>query len=63
MLLPSLVLGGVFVLMTLVWLSGYALAAVKASALLRRLRVAAAVDRLTGAILIGFGVRLALERR
>jgi threonine/homoserine/homoserine lactone efflux protein len=62
-LVPSLLLGGLFVLMTLAWLCAYVLVAVKASALLRRRRVSAAVDRLSGAILIGFGVRLALERR
>lgn len=62
-LVPSLLLGGLFVLMTLAWLCAYVLVAVKASALLRRRRVSAAIDRLSGAILIGFGVRLALERR
>jgi threonine/homoserine/homoserine lactone efflux protein len=62
-LIPSLVLGFVFLAMTLVWLAGYALMAVRASELLRRPRVSAAIDRLSGAILIGFGVRLALERR
>jgi threonine/homoserine/homoserine lactone efflux protein len=62
-LLPFLVLGGLFVLMTAVWLCGYALVAVKASAVLRRRRVKAAIDRVSGVILIGFGVRLALERR
>jgi RhtB (resistance to homoserine/threonine) family protein len=62
-LAPSLALGALFVLMTLAWLSAYALVAVKASAVLRRRRVSAAIDRLSGAILIGFGVRLALERR
>jgi RhtB (resistance to homoserine/threonine) family protein len=62
-LLPFLVLGALFVLMTLVWLCGYALVAVKASAVLRRPRVKAAIDRVSGVILIGFGVRLALERR
>jgi RhtB (resistance to homoserine/threonine) family protein len=62
-LLPFLVLGGLFVLMTVVWLCGYALVAVKASAVLRRRRVKAAIDRVSGAILIGFGVRLALEHR
>ena len=56
-------LGLVFLAMTLVWLAGYALMAVRASELLRRPRVSAAIDRLSGAILIGFGVRLALERR
>lgn len=62
-LIPFLALGGLFVLMTLIWLCAYALVAVKASALLRRRRVSAAIDRLSGVILIGFGVRLALERR
>ncbi len=62
-LVPFLVLGGLFVLMTVVWLCGYALVAVKASAVLRRRRVKAAIDRVSGVILIGFGVRLALERR
>jgi threonine/homoserine/homoserine lactone efflux protein len=60
---PSLILGALFVLMTLVWLSAYALVATRAAALLRRPRVNAAIDRLSGVILIGFGVRLALERR
>jgi RhtB (resistance to homoserine/threonine) family protein len=62
-LLPFLVLGGLFVLMTVVWLCGYALVAVRASAVLRRRRVKAAIDRVSGVILIGFGIRLALERR
>jgi RhtB (resistance to homoserine/threonine) family protein len=62
-LIPFLVLGGLFVLMTVVWLCAYALVAVKASAVLRRQRVKAAIDRISGVILIGFGVRLALERR
>ena len=62
-LVPSLVLGAVFVAMTVAWLSAYALVAVKASAVLRRARVKAAIDRLSGVILIGFGIRLALERR
>jgi threonine/homoserine/homoserine lactone efflux protein len=62
-LVPFLVLGGLFVLMTVVWLFAYALVAVKASELLRRPRVSTAIDRLSGIILIAFGVRLALERR
>lgn len=62
-LLPFLILGGLFVLMTVVWLCAYALVAVKASEVLRRPRVKAAIDGLSGVILIGFGVRLALERR
>jgi RhtB (resistance to homoserine/threonine) family protein len=62
-LIPFLALGGLFVLMTVAWLCAYALVAVKASEVLRRRRVSAAIDRLSGMILIGFGVRLALERR
>jgi threonine/homoserine/homoserine lactone efflux protein len=62
-LMPSLLLGGVFVLMTLVWLSGYALFATRMSALLTRPAVKAGLDRLTGVVLIGLGIRLVLERR
>lgn len=62
-LLPFLILGGLFVLMTVIWLCGYALVAVKASEVLRRRRVSTLIDSLSGVILIGFGVRLALERR
>ncbi|HEY4825679.1 MAG TPA: LysE family translocator [Solirubrobacteraceae bacterium] len=62
-LVRFLVMGGLFVLMTVAWLCAYAVVAVKASELLRRRRVSAAIDRLSGVILIGFGIRLALERR
>jgi RhtB (resistance to homoserine/threonine) family protein len=62
-LVPFLVLGGLFVLMTVIWLCAYALVAVKASELLRRPRVNAAIDRISGLILIAFGIRLALEKR
>jgi threonine/homoserine/homoserine lactone efflux protein len=62
-LAPSLALGGLFAAMTLVWLVAYALAASKASSILERPRVAAAVDRLTGVVLIALGLRLATEHR
>jgi RhtB (resistance to homoserine/threonine) family protein len=62
-LVPFLLLGGVFVLMTLVWLSAYSLLAVRASAVLQRPRVRAAIDRFSGVVLIGLGVRLATEHR
>jgi threonine/homoserine/homoserine lactone efflux protein len=62
-LLPFLLLGGVFVLMTAVWLCGYALLAARASAVLRRPGVKATLDRITGVVLIGLGVRLATEQR
>ncbi len=62
-LLQSLLLGSVFVLMGLGWLSGYAWLATRAGGVLRRPRVQAAVQRVTGVVLIGFGFRLATERR
>jgi threonine/homoserine/homoserine lactone efflux protein len=62
-LLPFLALGGLFVLMTLVWLSAYALFAVRMSGLLSRPAVKATLDRLTGVVLIALGIRVALERR
>ncbi len=62
-LLPFLLLGGLFVVMTLVWLSTYALLAARISGVLTRPRVRAVLDGLTGIVLIGFGVRLALEHR
>jgi threonine/homoserine/homoserine lactone efflux protein len=52
-----------FVAMTVVWLRGYALVAAKASGLLQRPSIARALDRLTGIVLIGLGVRLATEHR
>lgn len=58
-----LLLGSIFVLITVVWLCGYAIVAAKAADLLSRRRVKAALDRMTGFVLIGLGVRLALERR
>ena len=63
MLLPSLVLGALVALMTVTCLSGYALLAAKAGGLLTRPRVKAALDRISGCILIILGLRLASERR
>ena len=45
------------------WLAVYALAVGHASGWLRRPGVRKALDRVTGVVLIGFGVRLALEHR
>ena len=58
-----LLLGGLFVVMTAVWLCSYALLAVKVSSVLTRPRVKATLDGLTGLVLVGLGVRLALEQR
>lgn len=62
-LMPFLLLGAIFVAMTLIWLCCYALLAAKASATLQRPRVARALERFTGLVLIGLGVRLATESR
>jgi RhtB (resistance to homoserine/threonine) family protein len=62
-LIPFLVLGAVFVSMTLLWLSAYCLLAARAAATLQRPRVKAAMDRVTGTVLIALGLRLAIERR
>jgi threonine/homoserine/homoserine lactone efflux protein len=62
-LLSSLALGAIFNLLGVVWLLAFALFVSRAGELLRRPRVKAALDRLTGCVLVGFGVRLATERR
>lgn len=62
-LLPFLALGSVFVVMTAIWLSAYCLVADRTARTLRRPRVKAAMDRVTGIVLIGVGVRLATEHR
>jgi RhtB (resistance to homoserine/threonine) family protein len=62
-LLPFLLLGGLFVAMTLAWLCAYALMAAKAGGLLTRPRVKSALDRVTGVVLIALGLRLATEPR
>ena len=62
-LLPFLVLGAVFVAMTVVWLLAYTLVAAQAAEALKRPRVRAALDRVTGVVLIAIGLRLAAEHR
>jgi threonine/homoserine/homoserine lactone efflux protein len=58
-----LALGLVFCTMTFAWLTGYAFAVARAGDFLRRSRVRAWLDRVTGAVLIAFGIRLATEAR
>jgi RhtB (resistance to homoserine/threonine) family protein len=58
-----LLLGALFNAMGVVWLLGYAVLAARARAVLRRPAVKRTLDRLTGTVLIGLGVRLALEHR
>jgi threonine/homoserine/homoserine lactone efflux protein len=57
-----LALGLLFCLLTLVWLTGYAVAVAKAGDVLRRPRIRRAVEGVTGAVLVGLGLRLASER-
>src|SRR5579871_2915579 len=58
-----MLLGVVFSTMTLTWLVAYALAVAKAGDLLRRSGIRRAVEGVTGAVLIAFGLRLASEHR
>jgi threonine/homoserine/homoserine lactone efflux protein len=60
---PLLLLGILFAALTLAWLAAYALAVGHASGYLRRRSVRKWLDRVTGVVLLGFSVRLALERR
>jgi len=61
--LPLLALGLIFCALTLGWLAGYSVLVARAGDLLRRGSLRRALDGVTGIVLIGFGVRLALERR
>jgi threonine/homoserine/homoserine lactone efflux protein len=62
-LLPFLLLGFVFVLMTVLWLILYCVIAARAAQTLERPRVRAALDRFTGVVLIALGIKLATEHR
>jgi RhtB (resistance to homoserine/threonine) family protein len=61
-LATSLLLAGIHIVMGVVWLFSYAAMVARAGDVLRRPRVKAAIERLTGAVLIAFGLRLGLER-
>jgi len=56
-------LGLLFSLMTLLWLTGYALAIAQVGNMLRRPAIRRTLDGITGATLIGLGARLATEDR
>ena len=58
---PLLLLGLVFCLMTLAWLTAYAFAVAKAGDFLRRTRIRRVLDALTGAALVAMGLRLVSE--
>ena len=57
------ILGLVFCVMTFAWLVAYAAAVASAGAFLRRRRVRRALEGVTGAVLVGLGLRLATEQR
>ena len=61
-LLQMLMLGAIFIAFNVLWMSSYALAAVKLAHVLSRRRVKAAIDRVSGFVLVGVGIRLAIER-
>ncbi len=56
-------LGLLFSAMTLLWLTGYALATARMADALRRPRIRRTLDGITGVTLIGLGVKLAAEER
>ncbi len=56
-----LILGLVFSLMTLCWLTGYAVAIARAGDFMRRPRIRHVLQGMTGAVLIALGLRLAAE--
>ena len=52
-----------FCAMGLAWLSAYAVAVAKIGDVLRRSAIRRAIDAITGAVLVAFGLRLATEKR
>lgn len=58
----ALLLSVAFALLYLVWFSLYVLTVDRFGAVLRRPQVRARIEQVTGTILIGFGVRLALQQ-
>jgi threonine/homoserine/homoserine lactone efflux protein len=59
----ALVLGSIFLTEGMVWLGAIALLGDRLNAVVSRASVRRRMERLTGLVMIGFGVRLALERR
>ena len=62
-LLHLLALGALFNLLGVVWLGAYALAVSRGGTVLQRPSVRRVLDYVSGVVLVGLGVRLALERR
>jgi RhtB (resistance to homoserine/threonine) family protein len=57
------VLGLIFCVLTFGWLTLYAVVIGRGSSFLRKPRVRLWLDRFTGVVFVGFGIRLALEKR
>jgi threonine/homoserine/homoserine lactone efflux protein len=58
-----LALGVLFCCLTLTWLSAYAVVVARAGDVLRRPALRRVIDAVTGAVLVGLGLRLASDRR
>jgi threonine/homoserine/homoserine lactone efflux protein len=56
-------LGAVFALLTLVWLTAYAFAVARAGDWLRRPSIRRALEGIMGAVLVALGLRLAAAQR
>jgi threonine/homoserine/homoserine lactone efflux protein len=61
--LHALALGALFALMTVSWLSGYAVLVARAGDMLRRSGVRRTLEAATGAVLVVLGARLAADAR
>jgi threonine/homoserine/homoserine lactone efflux protein len=61
-LLEMLMLGAIYIVISVVWMCGSALVAVRLAHLLSRPRVKARIDRFSGLVLVGVAIRLAIER-
>jgi threonine/homoserine/homoserine lactone efflux protein len=57
-----LALGFLFCLLTLVWLTAYAVVVARAGDFLSRSWVKRAIEAVTGAVLVALGLRIATER-
>jgi len=59
----ALILGGIFLAEGIVWLTAIVLLGGRLNPVVSRASVRRRMERLTGLVMIGFGVRLALEQR
>ncbi len=61
--LTSILLAALFALIVTIWLAIYVLILAKAGKIFRRTAVRRTMERITGVVLVGLGIRLALEQR